>query len=155
MAITKVLRRAGSYTRKHLPANPTFEVVNHLSDEQIHKLSVAQCSRKVYAAYNPRSAQGQPRAPGKNRQRLMFGSREGRTLPHEETEKRMESFALVLISDWDEEIAESLSAPATVGKRICSNRRKKLGGFLPQRIVMLSRSSACTVSWRSSRAPEV
>jgi len=138
----------GSYTRKHFFGKypELLGLVNHLTDDQIRKLlRGGHDSRKVYAAY--RSAvdhRGQPTVIlAKTVKGYGLGEAgEGRNVTHQQkklNEKELREFRErfgVPISD--EEIAETpFFRPANSSKetRYLIERRKQLGGFLPQRIV--------------------
>ncbi len=138
----------GSYTRKHFFGKypELLRLVNHLTDEQIHKLlRGGHDSRKVFAAY--KAATDQRRQPTVILAKTVKGyglgeAGEGRNITHQQkklNEKELREFRErfgVPISD--EEIAETPFFRPPPGSRETSyllERRKKLGGFLPQRSV--------------------
>jgi pyruvate dehydrogenase E1 component len=142
----------GSYTRRHFfgkyPA--LLELVNHLSDEQIHKLlRGGHDSRKVYAAYKAAvEHKGQPTVIlAKTVKGYGLGEAgEGRNITHQQkklNEKELREFrARFGVPISDEEIAETpFFRPAADSKerQYLLARRKKLGGFLPQRVVSAKR----------------
>ena len=138
----------GSYTRKHFFGKypELLGLVNHLSDEQIHKLlRGGHDSRKVYAAYKAAMEhKGRPTVIlAKTVKGYGLGEAgEGRNITHQQkklNEKELREFRErfgVPISD--EEIAETPFFRPTAASRETKyllERRKKLGGFLPQRVV--------------------
>ncbi|HTL59588.1 MAG TPA: pyruvate dehydrogenase (acetyl-transferring), homodimeric type [Candidatus Limnocylindrales bacterium] len=138
----------GSYTRKHFFGKypELLELVNHLTDEQIQKLlRGGHDSRKVYAAY--RAAQEQRGKPTVILAKTIKGyglgeAGEGRNITHQQkklNEKELREFRERFgIPINDEEIAETpffRPPPQSVERQYLVNRRKKLGGFLPQRVV--------------------
>jgi pyruvate dehydrogenase E1 component len=138
----------GSYTRKHFFCKypELLELVNHLSDEQIHKLlRGGHDSRKVYAAYHAAvEHKGQPTVIlAKTVKGYGLGEAgEGRNITHQQkklNEKELREFRErfgVPVSD--EEIAEApffRPPPESPETRYLLSMRKKLGGFLPQRVV--------------------
>jgi pyruvate dehydrogenase E1 component len=138
----------GSYTRKHFFGKyaELQELVSHLTDEQIHKLlRGGHDSRKVYAAYKAAvDHQGQPTVIlAKTVKGYGLGEAgEGRNITHQQkklNEKELREFRErfgVPVSD--EEIAETpFFRPASDSRerQYLVNRRKQLGGFLPQRTV--------------------
>ena len=138
----------GSYTRKHFFGKypDLLQLVNHLTDEQIQKLlRGGHDSRKVYAAYNAAvEHKGQPTVIlAKTIKGYGLGEAgEGRNITHQQkklNEKELREFrARFDIPVSDEEIAETpffRPAPDSTERRYLVNRRKKLGGFLPQRTV--------------------
>jgi len=138
----------GSYTRKHFFGKhpELLELVNHLTDEQIHKLlRGGHDSRKVYAAYKAAvDHTGQPTVIlAKTVKGYGLGEAgEGRNVTHQQkklNEKELREFrARFGIPISDEEIAESpffRPSPESRETRYLLERRKQLGGFLPQRSV--------------------
>jgi len=138
----------GSYTRKHFFGKypELLELVNHLTDEQIHKLlRGGHDSRKVYAAYKAAVEHtGQPTVIlAKTVKGYGLGEAgEGRNVTHQQkklNEKELREFrARFDIPISDEEIAESpffRPAPDSKETQYLVERRKQLGGFLPRRIV--------------------
>jgi len=138
----------GSYTRKHFFGKypELLQLVNHLTDEQINKLlRGGHDSRKVYAAYKAASEhRGQPTVVlAKTIKGYGLGEAgEGRNITHQQkklNEKELREFrARFGIPVSDEEIAETpffRPAPDSAERKYLVNRRKKLGGFLPQRHV--------------------
>jgi pyruvate dehydrogenase E1 component len=136
----------GSYTRRHFFGKhpELLKLVNHLSDEQIQKLlRGGHDSRKVYAAYKAAvDHRGQPTVIlAKTIKGYGLGEAgEGRNITHQQkklNEKELREFrARFGIPVSDEEIAETpffRPAPDSAERRYLVNRRKKLGGFLPQR----------------------
>ena len=138
----------GSYTRRHFFGKypELLELVNHLTDEQIHKLlRGGHDSRKVYAAYKAAvEHKGQPTVIlAKTVKGYGLGEAgEGRNITHQQkklNEKELREFrARFGIPVSDEEIAETpffRPAPESRETQVSAGLRKKLGGFLPQRIV--------------------
>jgi pyruvate dehydrogenase E1 component len=138
----------GSYTRKHFFGKypELLELVNHLTDEQIQKLlRGGHDSRKVYAAYRAAvEHRGQPTVIlAKTIKGYGLGEAgEGRNITHQQkklNEKELREFRERFgIPISDEEIAETpffRPAAQSAERQYLVNRRKKLGGFLPQRIV--------------------
>jgi len=138
----------GSYTRKHFFGKypELLGLVNHLSDEQIHKLlRGGHDSRKVYAAYKAAMEhKGRPTVIlAKTVKGYGLGEAgEGRNITHQQkklNEKELREFRErfgVPISD--EEIAETpFFRPAAASRetKYLLEQRKKLGGFLPKRVV--------------------
>jgi pyruvate dehydrogenase E1 component len=138
----------GSYTRKHFFGKypELLGLVNHLTDEQIHKLlRGGHDSRKVFAAY--RSAvqhRGQPTVIlAKTVKGYGLGEAgEGRNITHQQkklNEKELREFRERFgIPISDEEIAETpFFRPSPNSREIqyLQEQRKKLGGFLPRRVV--------------------
>ena len=137
----------GSYTRRHFFGKypELLSLVNHLTDEQIHKLlRGGHDSRKVYAAY--KAAVEHRGAPTVILAKTVKGyglgeAGEGRNITHQQkklNEKELREFRErfgVPISD--EEIAETpffRPAPDSKERQYLISRRKKLGGFLPKRV---------------------
>src|SRR5207248_6646952 len=136
----------GSYTRKHFFGKypRLLELVNHLSDEQIHKLlRGGHDSRKVYAAYRAAVEHtGQPTVIlAKTVKGYGLGEAgEGRNVTHQQkklNERELREFrARFDIPLADEEVVETpfyrppLDSPET---QYVLGRRKQLGGFIPQR----------------------
>src|SRR5437588_2316124 len=136
----------GSYTRKHFFGKypELLQLVNHLSDEQIHKLlRGGHDSRKVYAAYQAAMEhRGQPTVIlAKTIKVYGLGEAgEGRNVTHQQkklNEKELREFrARFGIPISDEEIAETpffrppANSPET---KYLLERRQKLGGFLRRR----------------------
>jgi pyruvate dehydrogenase E1 component len=138
----------GSYTRRHFFGKypELLELVNHLTDEQIHKLlRGGHDSRKVYAAYKAAvEHKGQPTVIlAKTVKGYGLGEAgEGRNITHQQkklNEKELREFrARFGIPVSDEEIAETPFFRPAVDSRETKyllGLRRKLGGFLPQRIV--------------------
>jgi len=138
----------GSYTRKHFFGKypELLKLVNHLTDEQIHKLlRGGHDSRKVYAAYKAAvEHKGQPTVIlAKTVKGYGLGEAgEGRNITHQQkklNEKELREFrARFNIPISDEVIAETpfFRPPANSREReYLLERRKNLGGFLPQRVV--------------------
>src|SRR3989454_2826563 len=138
----------GSYTRKHFFGKypELLSLVNHLTDEQIHKLlRGGHDSRKVYAAYKAAAEHtGQPTVIlAKTVKGYGLGEAgEGRNVTHQQkklNEKELREFrARFDIPISDEEIAESpffRPAPDSKETQYLLEARKRLGGFLPRRIV--------------------
>jgi pyruvate dehydrogenase E1 component len=138
----------GSYTRRHFFGKypELLSLVNHLTDQQIQKLlRGGHDSRKVYAAYKAAMEhKGQPTVIlAKTIKGYGLGEAgEGRNITHQQkklNEKELREFRSrfgVPVSD--EEIAETpFFRPAADSKetKYLLDRRKKLGGFLPARIV--------------------
>jgi len=138
----------GSYTRKHFFGKypELLALVNHLTDDQIHKLlRGGHDSRKVYAAYKTAvEHRGQPTVIlAKTVKGYGLGEAgEGRNITHQQkklNEKELREFrARFGVPIGDEEIAETpfFRPPAESRERqYLVQRRKELGGFLPQRVV--------------------
>lgn len=138
----------GSYTRRHFFGKyPELAgLVNHLSDDQIHKLTRGgHDPRKVYAAYKAAMEhRGQPTVIlAKTVKGYGLGEAgEGRNITHQQkklNEKELREFrARFKIPVKDEEIAETpffRPAQTSPETKYLLERRKKLGGFLPRRVV--------------------
>lgn len=138
----------GSYTRKHFFGKypELLGLVDHLSDEQIHKLlRGGHDSRKVYAAYHAAvEHRGQPTVIlAKTVKGYGLGEAgEGRNITHQQkklNEKELREFrARFGVPISDEEIAETpffRPAPDSRERQYLLGRRKRLGGFLPRRVV--------------------
>jgi pyruvate dehydrogenase E1 component len=138
----------GSYTRKHFFGKypELLELVNHLSDEQIRKLlRGGHDTRKVYAAYAAAMAhKGSPTVIlAKTIKGYGLGEAgEGKNITHQQkklNEKELREFRTRFeIPLNDEEVVETpFYRPDPESKEIkyLLERRKKLGGFLPARIV--------------------
>src|SRR5207249_2677703 len=138
----------GSYTRKHFFGRypELLRLVNHLSDEEIHKLlRGGHDSRKVHAAYKAAvEHKGQPTVIlAKTVKGYGLGEAgEGRNITHQQkklNEKELREFRQRFdIPISDEEIAETPFFRPTAQSRETTyllQRRQKLGGFLPQRVV--------------------
>jgi pyruvate dehydrogenase E1 component len=138
----------GSYTRKHFFGKypELLQLVNHLTDEQIHKLlRGGHDSRKVYAAYKAAvEHKGQPTVIlAKTVKGYGLGEAgEGRNVTHQQkklNEKELREFRERFgIPISDEEIAETPFFRPAANSRETNyllQRRHKLGGFLPQRVV--------------------
>ncbi|HUE37379.1 MAG TPA: pyruvate dehydrogenase (acetyl-transferring), homodimeric type [Candidatus Acidoferrum sp.] len=138
----------GSYTRKHFFGKypELLSLVNHMTDEQIHKLlRGGHDPRKVYAAYQAAAThKGQPTVIlAKTVKGYGLGEAgEGRNITHQQkkmNEKELREFRRRFeIPITDDVIAEtpfyrpSLESAET---KYLLERRKALGGFLPARIV--------------------
>src|SRR5437660_10427729 len=138
----------GSYTRRHFFGKypELLQLVNHLTDEQIHKLlRGGHDSRKVYAAYKSATDhRGQPTVIlAKTIKGYGLGEAgEGRNITHQQkklNEKELREFRERFdIPISDEEIAETpffRPSPQSRERQYLLERRKQLGGFLPQRKV--------------------
>lgn len=138
----------GSYTRRHFFGKypELLKLVNHLSDEQIHKLlRGGHDTRKVYAAYKAAvEHKGQPTVIlAKTIKGYGLGEAgEGRNITHQQkklNEKELREFrARFGIPISDEVIADSpFFRPPLESKdtQYLLERRKQLGGFLPERKV--------------------
>ncbi len=138
----------GSYTRKHFFGKypELLELVNGLSDEQIHKLlRGGHDSRKVYAAY--KSAVEHKGRPTVILAKTVKGyglgeAGEGRNVTHQQkklNEKELREFrARFGIPVSDEEIAETpffRPEPDSAEGKYLRGRRRHLGGYLPARVV--------------------
>ncbi len=137
----------GSYTRKHFFGKypELLSLVNHLSDEQIRKLTRGgHDPLKVYAAYKAASThKGQPTVILANTVKGygLGEAGEGRNITHQQkkmNEKELREFRQRFeIPITDDEIAEMpfyrppADSPET---KYLLERRKALGGFLPARI---------------------
>jgi pyruvate dehydrogenase E1 component len=136
----------GSYTRRHFFGKypEIVQMVNHLSDEQIHRLKRGgHDPKKVYAAFKTAvEHKGQPTVIlAKTIKGYGLGEAgEGRNITHQQkklNEKELREFrARFGIPVSDEEIAETpfyrppADSPET---KYLLDRREKLGGFLPER----------------------
>ena len=136
----------GSYTRKHFFGKypELFEMVNHLTDEQIHKLlRGGHDPKKVHAAY--KAAVEHKGAPTVILAKTIKGyglgeAGEGRNVTHQQkklNEKELREFRQRFgIPISDEEVVETpfyrppADSPET---QYLLERRKALGGFLPRR----------------------
>jgi pyruvate dehydrogenase E1 component len=138
----------GSYTRRHFFGKypELLELVNQLTDEQIHKLlRGGHDSRKVYAAYKAAvEHKGRPTViMAKTVKGYGLGEAgEGRNITHQQkklNEKELREFrARFNIPIGDDEIAETpffRPASDSAERKYLVKLRKKLGGFLPQRTV--------------------
>ncbi|MBI2090134.1 MAG: pyruvate dehydrogenase (acetyl-transferring), homodimeric type [Deltaproteobacteria bacterium] len=138
----------GSYTRKHFFGKypELLEMVNHLTDEQIHKLGRGgHDPQKVYAAY--KAAVEHAGSPTVILAKTVKGyglgeAGEGRNITHQQkllNEKELREFrARFGIPLPDEEVVETpFYRPPRESKETeyLLGRRKGLGGFLPQRKV--------------------
>ena len=136
----------GSYARKHFFGKypELMELVNSMTDEQIHKLlRGGHDPKKVYAAY--KAAVGHQGSPTVILAKTVKGyglgeAGEGRNITHQQkklNEKELREFqARFNIPLSDEEVVEApfyrpaLDSPETI---YLLERRKQLGGFLPVR----------------------
>jgi pyruvate dehydrogenase E1 component len=138
----------GSYTRKHFFGKypELLEIVNHLTDEQIHKLlRGGHDTKKVYTAYKAAMEhKGRPTVIlAKTVKGYGLGEAgEGKNISHQQkkmNEKELREFRERFeIPISDDVIAETpfYRPPAdSVETRYLLERRKALGGFLPARIV--------------------
>ncbi len=138
----------GSYTRKHFFGKypELLKLVHHLTDEQIQKLlRGGHDTRKVYAAYKAAMEhKGQPSVIlAKTVKGYGLGEAgEGRNITHQQkklNEKELRGFrARFGIPIADEEIAQTpffRPAPDSRETKYMLSLRKKLGGFVPQRVV--------------------
>jgi len=136
----------GSYTRRHFFGKypELLDLVKHLTDEQIHKLTRGgHDARKVYAAY--KAAVDHKGAPTVILAKTIKGyglgeAGEGRNITHQQkklNEKELREFRTRFdIPINDEEIAETpFFKPSVYSPEIkyLLERRKNLGGFLPAR----------------------
>jgi pyruvate dehydrogenase E1 component len=138
----------GSYTRKHFFGKypELLALVNHLTDEQIHKLlRGGHDPLKVYTAYKSAvNHKGQPTVIlAKTVKGYGLGEAgEGRNITHQQkklNEKELREFRRRFeIPITDDVIAETpfyRPAPESAEMKYLLARRKALGGFLPARIV--------------------
>jgi pyruvate dehydrogenase E1 component len=136
----------GSYTRKHFFGKypELLNLVNHLTDDQIRKLlRGGHDTRKVYAAYKAAAEhQGQPTVIlAKTVKGYGLGEAgEGRNITHQQkklNEKELREFRTRFrIPISDEKVADTpffRPGPDTEETRYLLERRKRLGGFLPER----------------------
>jgi pyruvate dehydrogenase E1 component len=138
----------GSYTRKHFFGKypELLELVNHFTDEQIHKLlRGGHDTRKVYTAY--KAAMDHKGSPTVILAKTIKGyglgeAGEGKNITHQQkklNEKELREFRTRFqIPLNDEEVVETpFYRPAADSKetQYLLERRKKLGGFLPARVV--------------------
>ena len=144
----------GSYTRKHFFGKypELLELVNHLTDEQIHKLlRGGHDARKMYAAYKAAvEHKGQPTVIlAKTVKGYGLGEAgEGRNISHQQkkmNEKELREFReRFKIPISDDVIAETpfFRPPADSPEmKYLLERRKALGGFLPERKVNAAASA--------------
>src|SRR5207247_4185348 len=138
----------GSYTRRHFFGKypELLPLVNHLTDEQIHKLlRGGHDSRKVYAAYKAAvECRGQPTVIlAKTVKGYGLGEAgEGRNVTHQQkklNEKELrefrERFGIPVADDVIAETPFYRPSPDSPEIRYLLERRKALGGFIPKRIV--------------------
>ena len=138
----------GSHTRKHFFGKypELLKLVNHLTDDQIRKLlRGGHDTRKVYAAYKAAMEhKGEPTVIlAKTIKGYGLGEAgEGRNITHQQkklNEKELREFrARFGIPLGDEEVVETpfyRPAPDSKETKYLLERREKLGGFLPARIV--------------------
>lgn len=138
----------GSYTRRHFFGKypELLELVNHLTDEQIHKLlRGGHDSLKVYTAYKAATAhKGRPTVIlAKTVKGYGLGEAgEGRNITHQQkklNEKELREFRERFgVPIGDEEIAETpffRPGPESRESQYLMSRRKQLGGSLPARVV--------------------
>ena len=138
----------GSYTRKHFFGKypELLDLVNHLTDEQIQKLlRGGHDSRKVYAAY--KAAVEHRGGPTVILAKTIKGyglgeAGEGRNISHQQkkmNEKELREFrARFNIPVSDEVIADTpfyRPPDGSAEKKYLMQRRRALGGFLPERRV--------------------
>jgi len=138
----------GSHTRKHFFGKypELLPLVNHLTDEQIRKLlRGGHDTRKVYTAY--KAAMDNHGTPTVILAKTVKGyglgeAGEGRNITHQQkklNEKELREFrARFGIPISDEEVVETpfyRPEPDSKESQYLMERRKKLGGFLPARIV--------------------
>ena len=137
----------GSYTRKHFFGKypELLELVNHLTDDQIHKLSRGgHDPQKVYAAY--KAAVEHKGGPTVILAKTVKGyglgeAGEGRNVTHQQkklNEKELREFrARFNVPISDEEVVDTpfyRPAEDSPETRYLLERRKQLGGFLPRRV---------------------
>ena len=138
----------GSYIRKHFFGKypELLPLVHHLTDEQLRKLMRGgHDTRKVYAAYQAATEhKGSPTVIlAKTIKGYGLGEAgEGRNISHNQkkmNEKELREFReRFKVPIGDDEIAEMpfyRPAPDSAETKYLLERRKKLGGFLPKRIV--------------------
>jgi pyruvate dehydrogenase E1 component len=138
----------GSYTRRHFFGKypELLKLVNHLTDEQIRKLlRGGHDTRKVYAAYKAAvEHKGQPTVLlAKTIKGYGLGEAgEGRNITHQQkklNEKELREFrARFNIPISDDVIADTpfyRPLPDSGEAKYLLQRRKKLGGFVPERTV--------------------
>ena len=145
----------GSYTRKHFFGKypELLELVNHLTDEQIRKLlRGGHDTRKVYTAY--KAAMEHKGSPTVILAKTIKGyglgeAGEGKNITHQQkklNEKELREFRTRFhIPLNDEEVVETpFYRPAADSQEIkyLLERRKKLGGFLPARVVTALRAGS-------------
>ncbi len=138
----------GSYTRKHFFGKypELLQLVNHLTDEQIRKLlRGGHDTRKVYTAY--KAAMDHKGSPTVILAKTIKGyglgeAGEGKNITHQQkklNEKELREFRKRFqIPLADEEVVETpfyRPEPDSKEAKYLQERRKKLGGFLPARIV--------------------
>jgi pyruvate dehydrogenase E1 component len=144
----KYVVEPGSYTRKHFFGKypELLALVNHLSDEQISKLlRGGHDVRKMYSAY--KAAMDFKGAPTVVLAKTVKGyglgeAGEGRNISHQQkkmNEKELREFRKRFnIPVSDDVIADMpffRPAPDSVETKYLLERRKKLGGFIPARVV--------------------
>jgi pyruvate dehydrogenase E1 component len=148
----------GSYTRKHFFGKypELLKIVNHLTDDQIHKLlRGGHDTRKLFAAYHAAvEHKGSPTVIlAKTVKGYGLGEAgEGRNITHQQkklNEKELREFRERFnIPISDEEIADTpfyrpaVDSPET---KYLLERRKALGGFLPRRKVQVEPIKAPTL----------
>ena len=144
----KYIVEPGSYTRKHFFGKypELLELVSHLTDEQISKLlRGGHDVRKVYTAYRAAmECKGQPTVIlAKTVKGYGLGEAgEGKNISHQQkkmNEKELREFRQRFnIPISDDVIAETpffRPAPDSAETKYLLERRQKLGGFLPARVV--------------------
>jgi pyruvate dehydrogenase E1 component len=144
----KYIVEPGSYTRRHFFGKypELLELVNHLSDEQISKLlRGGHDVRKMYSAY--KAAMDFKGAPTVVLAKTVKGyglgeAGEGRNISHQQkkmNEKELREFRKRFnIPITDDVIADMpffRTAPDSVETKYLLERRRKLGGFVPARVV--------------------
>jgi pyruvate dehydrogenase E1 component len=138
----------GSYIRRHFFGKypELLELVGHLTDEELHKLKRGgHDPKKVYAAYKAAmECKGRPTVVlAKTVKGYGLGEAgEGRNISHQQkkmNEKELREFRRRFdIPINDEEIAEYpfyRPSPDSHVMKYMLDRRKKLGGFVPKRVV--------------------
>ena len=138
----------GSYTRRHFFGKypELLRLVDHLSDGEISKLlRGGHDSRKVYAAYHAAvNHKGQPTVIlAKTVKGYGLGEAgEGRNITHQQkklNEKELREFrARFQVPVSDEDIAQTpffRPAPDSAETAYLLGQRRKLGGFLPRRVI--------------------
>ncbi len=142
----------GSYTRKHFFGKypELFDLVNHLSDEQIRRmLRGGHDPRKVHAAL--KAAVGHRGAPTVILAKTIKGyglgeSGEGRNVTHQQkklNEKELREFKQRFgIPIGDEDVVDTpfyRPSPESPETHYLLERRKQLGGFIPRRVASTER----------------
>jgi len=144
----KYIVEPGSYTRKHFFGKypQLLELVNHLSDEQISKLlRGGHDVRKMYSAYKAATDhKGQPTVVlAKTVKGYGLGEAgEGKNISHQQkkmNEKELREFRKRFNIPINDDVIADMPffrpPPDSIETKYLLERRKKLGGFIPARVV--------------------